>query len=50
MSYIGEHQTLTELSMRHQVCPSETCYTIISEFTITMLMSRAEVIAELHIM
>ncbi len=25
MSYKGEFQTLTTLSMRHQVCPSETC-------------------------
>ncbi len=25
MTYKGEIQTLTKLSMRHQVCPSETC-------------------------
>ncbi len=24
MSYKGEHQTLTEQSMRHHVCPSDT--------------------------
>ncbi len=40
MSPKGELQTLTKLSMRHQVCPSETCHTIISEYTITLLMSR----------
>ncbi len=39
MSYKGEIQTLTKLSMRHQVCPCETCRTTISESTITMLMS-----------
>ncbi len=27
MPYLGEHQTVTEQSMRHQVCPSETCCT-----------------------
>ncbi len=36
----GELQTLTKLTMRHQVCPSETCCTIISESTITMIISR----------
>ncbi len=30
MSHKGEFQTLTKLSMRHQVCPSETCRTVIS--------------------
>ncbi len=50
MSHKGELQTLTKLSMRHQVCPSETCRTIILESIITMLMSGAEVIAEIHIM
>ncbi len=40
MSYKGEFQTLTKLSMRHQVCPGETCHITISESTITMLMSR----------
>ncbi len=40
MSYKGELQILTKLSMRHQVCPGETCHTNISESTITMLMSR----------
>ncbi len=40
MSYKGELQTLTKLSMRHQVCPSETCHAIISGSIITMLMSR----------
>ncbi len=39
MSYKGELQSLTKLSMRHQVCPSETCRTIISESIITMLIS-----------
>ncbi len=29
ISYKGEPQTLTKLSMRHQVCPSETCHTTI---------------------
>ncbi len=28
MSYKGELETLTKLSMRHQVCPSETCRAI----------------------
>ncbi len=27
MSYNSKLQTLTKLSMRHQVCPSETCRT-----------------------
>ncbi len=26
MSYKGELQTLTKQSMRHQICPSETCF------------------------
>ncbi len=26
ISYKGELQTLSKLSMRHQVCPSETCH------------------------
>ncbi len=30
MSYKGELQTLTKLSMGHQVCPGETCCTTIS--------------------
>ncbi len=38
ISHKGELQTLTKLSMRHQICPSETRCTIISESTI-MLMS-----------
>ncbi len=46
MPHKGELQILTKLSIRHQVCPSETCGTIISESLITMLMSGAEVIAE----
>ncbi len=29
MSHKRELQTLTKLSMRHQVCPSEICCTII---------------------
>ncbi len=40
MPHKSELQTLTKLSMRYQVCPSETCHTIISESIITMLMSR----------
>ncbi len=40
MSYKGELQILTKLSMRHQVCPSETCCAIKSEYILTMLMSR----------
>ncbi len=36
----GELQTLTKLSMKHQVCPSETCRMTILESTISMLMSR----------
>ncbi len=40
MSYKGGLQTLTKLSMRHQVCPGETCHMAISESTLTMLMSR----------
>ncbi len=39
MSYKGELQTLVKLSMRHKVCPSETCCVIISESIIPMLMS-----------
>ncbi len=38
MSYKRELQTLTELGMRQQVCPGETCCTAISESNITMLM------------
>ncbi len=40
MSYNGKLQTLTKLSIRHQVCPSETCCVIISDSILTMLMSR----------
>ncbi len=46
MSYKGEHQTLTKLSMRHRVCPSETSRAIISESVLTMVMSRGPVGAE----
>ncbi len=35
----GEFQILTKLSMRHQVCPGETCCTTISESITSMLMS-----------
>ncbi len=38
MSYKGELQILTKLSMRHQVCPSETRRAIKSESILTMLM------------
>ncbi len=31
ISYKGELQTLTKLSMRHQVCPGEICHTTISQ-------------------
>ncbi len=40
MSYKGELQTLTKLSMGHQVCPGETYRTTISESIITMYISR----------
>ncbi len=40
MSYKGELLTLTKISMRHKVCPRETCCAIISESILTMLMSR----------
>ncbi len=40
MSYKSELQIPTKLCMRHQVCPSETCHTTISESIITMFMSR----------
>ncbi len=36
MPYQGEHHTLTEQSMRHQVCPGETCCTTISILAITI--------------
>ncbi len=39
MSYKDELQTHAKLSMRHQVCPSETCRAIIADSIITMLMS-----------
>ncbi len=39
MSHTGDLQTLTKLSMRYQVCPSEICCTIILESIIIMLMS-----------
>ncbi len=39
MSHKCELQTLNKLSMRHQVCPSETYTMTISESIITMLMS-----------
>ncbi len=32
MSYKDELQTLTKQIMRHQVCPSKTCHTIISGY------------------
>ncbi len=40
MSYKGELQTLTNLSVKQQGCPDETCCTTISESIITMLISR----------
>ncbi len=50
MSHKGELQPLSKLSMRHQVCHSETCHTIISESIITCSCQGAKVIVELHIM
>ncbi len=50
MSYKGELQTFTKLSMRHKVCRGETCRTTISESTKTCSCPGAEVIVELHIM
>ncbi len=38
--YQGAHHTLTKQSIKHQVCPNETCCTIISISTVTTLMSR----------
>ncbi len=46
ISYKGELQTLNKQSMRHNVCPGETCHTTISEFAI---FSAVEVIIDLHI-
>ncbi len=40
MSYKGELQTPTKVSMRQQICPSQTCCTTMLESIITMLMSR----------
>ncbi len=37
MTYKGELQTLTKLSIRHQVCPGETYSTTIPESTTTQL-------------
>ncbi len=39
MPYRGDHQTLTEQSMRYQISPVETCHTTMSESVITMLIS-----------
>ncbi len=39
MPYIGELQTLTKLSMRHQICPGETSSTTILEST-NMIIGR----------
>ncbi len=49
IAYKGELQTLTKLSMRHQICPSETCYTTISESTITIPMSKGSSNCEVYI-
>ncbi len=38
MSYEGQLQTLTKQSIKHQVCPGETCHRTISESTITMFI------------
>ncbi len=38
MSYKSELQTLTKLSLRHQVCPGKTCHTTISEICIKSLV------------
>ncbi len=40
MAHKGELQTLTKLSIRHQICPSETCVVQSYQSTITMLMFR----------
>ncbi len=40
VSYKGEHQTLTKLSIRHHIWSVEICHTTISESTITMLMCK----------
>ncbi len=42
MPYQGAHQTLTEHSMRHQVCPSETCWKTISISAVPLLMFRGK--------
>ncbi len=41
MSYKGELQTLTKLSMKHQVCPGETCRTTTSGSIITIPRGRS---------
>ncbi len=38
MSYKGELQTLTNLSMRHQVCPGETCHKIVLQSMLSFSM------------
>ncbi len=50
MSHEGQLQTVTKLSMRNHIFPGETCGMTISESNINVLLSGAEVIAELHIM
>ncbi len=50
MSHKGEIQTLTKLSMRHQVGPSEICHTITSLVHYNDAhVQLAEVIMQLHI-
>ncbi len=46
MSYKGELQTFTKLSMRHQVCPSETGDTTTSESTMLMSRGRGYILCE----
>ncbi len=44
MPHKGENHTPTQLRMRHQVCPSDTCHTTISESTIPWSYPGAEAI------
>ncbi len=42
MPYQGEHQTLKKSSMKHNVCPGETCRTTIPESAMIILMPRGK--------
>ncbi len=51
MSCKGELQTLTKLSVRHQICPGENCCTTKSESHYNNAQCPGvQIIAELHIM